>query len=55
MKKGHLYLLAGLLTAVGLALGSYKIVVLDLPLFPGARTYLWSIEACQAILSEVRE
>jgi hypothetical protein len=55
MKKGHRYLLAGLLTAVGLALAAYKIAVLDFPLVPGARTALWSVEACRAILSEVRE
>jgi hypothetical protein len=29
--------------------------VLDFPLVPGARTALWSVEACRAILSEVRE
>ena len=45
MKKGHLYVLAGLLTAVGISLAAYKIVVLDFPLFPGVRTSLWSIEA----------
>ena len=33
------------MAAVGLGLATYKIVVLDFPLFPGTRTALWSIEA----------
>jgi len=45
MNKRHLYLLSGFLTAVGLALFSYKILVLDFPLIPETRTYVWDIEA----------
>jgi hypothetical protein len=45
MNKRHLYLLSGFLTAVGLALFLYKILVLDFPLIPGARSYVWHIEA----------
>ncbi|MGD8520881.1 MAG: UUP1 family membrane protein [Desulfobacterales bacterium] len=45
MNKRHLYLLAGFLTAVGLALFLYKILVLDFPLIPETHTYVWDIEA----------
>ncbi len=45
MNKRHLYILAGCLTTIGLALFVYKIVVLDLPLIPGARSSMWTVEA----------
>jgi hypothetical protein len=45
MNKRHLYLLSGCLSAVGLALFVYKILVFDLPLFPETHTYIWNIEA----------
>ena len=38
MNKRHPYILAGCLATIGLALFVYKIVVLDLPLIPGARS-----------------
>ncbi|MGD2268787.1 MAG: UUP1 family membrane protein [Desulfobacterales bacterium] len=45
MNKRHLYFLSGFLTAVGLALFLYKILVLDFPLIPETLTYVWDIEA----------
>lgn len=45
MNKGHLYLLSGCLSAVGLVLFVYKILVFDLPLMPETQTYIWNIEA----------
>jgi hypothetical protein len=45
MNRSHLYFLAGLLTAVGIALFLYKFLVLDFPLIPETRTYVWDIEA----------
>jgi hypothetical protein len=45
MNKRHLYLLAGSLTAVGLILFLYKLFMLDFPLVPEVKTYIWNIEA----------
>ncbi len=45
MNKKHLYLLAGTLTAIGLLLFIYKLLVLDFPLVPEAKTHVWNIEA----------
>jgi hypothetical protein len=45
MNKRHLYFLSGFLATVGLALFLYKILVLDFPLIPETRTYVWDIEA----------
>jgi len=39
-EKKSVYLLAGFLAVAGLALAADKIVVLDFPIFPGARTFL---------------
>ncbi len=45
MNKRHLYLLAGSLTAIGLFLFFYKLFVMDFPLVPEAKSYIWNIEA----------
>jgi hypothetical protein len=45
MNKRHLYLLAGSLTTIGLILFFYKLFVLDFPLVPEEKTYIWNIEA----------
>jgi len=45
MSKRHLYLLAGILTAVGLTLFLYKTLGLEFPLIPETRAYIWNIEA----------
>jgi hypothetical protein len=45
MNKRHLYLLAGSLTAIGLSLFFYKLFVMDFPLVPEVKTYIWNIEA----------
>jgi hypothetical protein len=45
MNNRHLYLLAGSLTAIGLILFLYKLFVMDFPLVPEAKTFIWNIEA----------
>ena len=45
MNKKHLYLLAGSLSAIGLILFFYKLFVMDFPLVPEVKTYIWNIEA----------
>ena len=45
MSKAHLYLLALLLTAVGLSLFLYKTLVLHFPLAPRAEVDIWNVEA----------
>ncbi|MBT8365248.1 MAG: UUP1 family membrane protein, partial [Deltaproteobacteria bacterium] len=45
MNKGHLYLLAGSLTAIGFILFFYKLFVMDFPLVPEVKTYIWNIQA----------
>jgi hypothetical protein len=44
MSRLHLYLLSGLLAALGLALGAYKLLVLGFPLTPEAQTEVWRVE-----------
>ncbi|UCE51352.1 MAG: UUP1 family membrane protein [Desulfobacterales bacterium] len=45
MNKRHLYLLAGSLATIGLILFFYKLFVMDFPLVPEVKTYIWNIEA----------
>lgn len=45
MNRKHLYVLAGSLTIAGLILFLYKLLVLDFPLVPEAKTHIWNIEA----------
>ena len=45
MNKMHLYLLAGSLTAIGLILFFYKLFILDFPLVPEVKTYIWNIQS----------
>ncbi len=45
MSKLHLYLLAAILTAIGLGLFIYKASVLQLPLKPTQKTQVWTVEA----------
>ncbi len=45
MNKTHLYILAGTLAAIGLALFAYKALVLTFPLSPGAESFTWNVEA----------
>jgi hypothetical protein len=45
MSKTHLYLLTGSLATVGLILFLYRLLVLDFPLVPEAKTSIWNIEA----------
>jgi hypothetical protein len=45
MNRRHLFILAGLLAAIGIGLVAYKSEVLGFPLVPGDRTSLWSLEA----------
>ena len=45
MNKTHLYVLAFVLAAVGLALFAYKVLALNFPLSPGAESYTWNVEA----------
>jgi hypothetical protein len=45
VNKRHLYFLAGSLTAIGLILFYYKLVVMDFPLVPELKTYIWNIQA----------
>src|SRR3972149_6875409 len=44
MKRLHLYVLAGLLTAIGGGFFLYKLFVLGFPLQPETRTDVWRIE-----------
>jgi hypothetical protein len=45
MNKRHLYLLTGSLATIGLIIFLYRLLVLDFPLVPEAKTYIWNIEA----------
>jgi hypothetical protein len=45
LNKTHLYGLAGILAAVGLALFLYKVLALHFPLTPGAESFTWNVEA----------
>jgi hypothetical protein len=45
MNKRHLYLLTGSLVAIGLIIFLYRLLVLDFPLVPEAKSYIWNIEA----------
>ena len=45
MNKRHLYLITGSLTAIGLILFFYKLLVMDFPLVPEVKTYIWNIQA----------
>ena len=45
MNKSHVYLLALALTALGLGLFLYKVLVLHFPMTPGAESYTWNVEA----------
>jgi hypothetical protein len=45
LNKTHLYVLAGILFAVGLGLFLYKVLVLNFPLTPGAESFTWNVEA----------
>jgi hypothetical protein len=45
MNKKHLFLLSGALTAVGLILFCYKLFLLDFPLVPKEKSYIWNIQA----------
>jgi 7 transmembrane helices usually fused to an inactive transglutaminase/Inactive transglutaminase fused to 7 transmembrane helices len=44
MKNRHLYILAGVLSLVGICLFLYKVLVLELPLRPEAKTTNWEVE-----------
>ena len=44
MKRVHLYILAGLLTALALAFFFYKVFIFGFPLKPEARTDIWRVE-----------
>ena len=44
MRRAHLYVLAGLLTAVALAFFLYKVFIFGFPLKPDARTNIWRVE-----------
>jgi hypothetical protein len=45
LNKKHLYVLAGILFVVGLALFLYKVLVLNFPLTPGKESFTWNVEA----------
>ena len=45
MKKTHIYVLAICLTVIGLGLFLYKALILDFPLVPETKSYIWNIEA----------
>ena len=45
MSQKHLYILAGVLAGVGLALCLYKIIALEFPLLPETQAHIWNIEA----------
>ncbi|UCD82656.1 MAG: UUP1 family membrane protein [Desulfobacterales bacterium] len=44
MNKRHLYLLAGFLAGIGFILFFYKLFMLDFPLVPEEKAYIWNIE-----------
>ena len=44
MNKRHLYLLAGSLASIGLILFFYRLFVMDFPLVPEVKTYIWDIQ-----------
>jgi hypothetical protein len=44
MSNRHLYWLAGVLTAIGLAIFLYKVHVLGFPVTPGSTTEVWDVE-----------
>ena len=44
MNKRHLYILAGLLCAVGVAMFAYKTLVLGFPLAPDTRATVWRVD-----------
>lgn len=44
MKRVHLYLLAGILAAIGCGAFAHKYLVLGFPLAPGERTDVWRVE-----------
>ncbi len=44
MKRAHLYILAGSLTALALAFFFYKVIVFGFPLKPETRTDIWRVE-----------
>jgi hypothetical protein len=45
LNRTHLYILAGILAAIGLGLFLYKVLALNFPLSPGVESYTWNIEA----------
>ncbi len=45
MNKVHLYVLAGVLTIVGLAFFLYKVFALGFPLTPKTKSHIWNVEA----------
>lgn len=45
MNKKHIYILALILTVIGLGIFLYKALVLKFPLKPEAESYLWNVEA----------
>jgi hypothetical protein len=45
MKKMHIYVVAIGLTVIGLGLFFYKALILDFPLVPETKSYIWEIEA----------
>ena len=45
MNKLHLYILAIVLTILGLGLTIYKISILGFPLMPATTTTVWNVEA----------
>ena len=45
MQNRHPYLLAAVLSLVGICLFLYKVFILELPLRPAARTTNWEVEA----------
>jgi len=44
MGRTHLYVLSGLLAAIGCGFFAYKLLVLGFPLQPEARTDVWRVE-----------
>lgn len=44
MRRTHLYLLSGILVAIGLALFLYKFIFFEMPLLPEGRTEVWRVE-----------
>jgi hypothetical protein len=45
MNKRHLYFLTGSLAVIGSVLFFYKLFVMDFPLVPEEKTYIWNVEA----------